>query len=98
MNYFNRYGRKNGFKAYILRYLLKLNHHHNLLLSEAEFSAVLATVFAAKVDIPWYHCLCIVPSRRCVTIASSFLVSSNHSMTLLQSLLVCYCPTAGLKM
>ncbi len=67
IKYFDRYGRKNGFTTYVLRYFLRLNLSHNLHITEAEMMVAIACVFS-KVDLPRYQSLQILPTTRCVTL------------------------------
>ena len=73
INFFDKYGRRNGFNILVLRYLLTLNCNRNLCLALDELVAVAACVFC-KVDEPWYTGLAILPSVRCITVASWFQV------------------------
>ena len=74
MNFFDKYGRRNGFNLLVLRYMYVLNAGRHLHISLDELVAVAACVFC-KVDEPWYTGLAIVPDVRCITVASWFQVS-----------------------
>ena len=74
-DFFKRYGRKNGFICFVLRYFLVLNVDRNLNLNMGEFMAVLAVAFG-KVDPSWYQGLALCPNARCVTVGNWFQVCS----------------------
>ena len=80
-NFFDKYGRRNGFHVLTLRYMFWLNLDRNLNLLLDEFVALAACVFC-RVDEPWYTGLAIVPSVRCITVASWFQVSALYESTL----------------
>ena len=69
-----RYGWRQGFTCYVLRYFLVLNTNHYLCIKQEEFTAVLALVFC-QVEEPWYMGLQLVPSTRCVTMLNWLQVS-----------------------
>ena len=72
-NYFDKYGRRNGFNVLTLRYMFTLNNNQNLNLQLNELVALAACVFC-KVDEPWYTGLAISPSVRCITVGSWYQV------------------------
>ena len=72
-NYFDKYGRRNGFNVLTLRYMFTLNNKQNLNLQLNELVALAACVFC-KVDEPWYTGLAISPSVRCITVGSWYQV------------------------
>ena len=86
-NFFDRYGWRNGFSYFCLRYMLRLNSGNYLHITLDEFLVLFATVFCL-VDETWYQVLSIVPTTRCVTIGNWFQVS-DQGPTLLTSLKYC---------
>ncbi|KAK3609667.1 hypothetical protein CHS0354_035953 [Potamilus streckersoni] len=85
-NWFERYGRKNGFIVYILRYFLLLTWHRNLHVTENEFMA-LAALALGRPDPNIYHGLCLRPTPRCVTIGNWFQDIYRHAYSFLGSIL-----------
>ncbi|XP_046570856.1 uncharacterized protein LOC124279113 [Haliotis rubra] len=71
--WFDRYGRKNGFICYVLRYFLLQNWDYNLRISEKEFLALVAIAFG-KTNETWYQGLGLRPTPRCVTVGNWFQV------------------------
>ena len=78
INYFDKYGRRSGFNILTLRYMLQLNCNRNLQLSLDELLALAACVFC-RVDEPWYTGLALMPSVRCITVASCFQVTDDSA-------------------
>lgn len=76
-NWIKRYGRRNGFLFYCLRYFLLLNWQRNIWISEDEFLALFSLVFATKNEIE-YQEVAIPPSARCITIYNWFQVIHLH--------------------
>ena len=74
-NYFNLYGKKQGFVCYQLRYFLALTTRTYLYINRWEFEALFASVFHSHKDVQKYQTMCIKPSIRCVTIANWFQVN-----------------------
>ena len=77
--FFDRYGRKNGFTCYVLRYFLLLNHNANLSVTMNEFMVAIATLFHA-VELPRYQSLVIAPTSRCVTMFNWLQVFMSSSV------------------
>ncbi|WAR13832.1 hypothetical protein MAR_003937 [Mya arenaria] len=69
VNWFERYGRKNGFIFYILRYFLLLNWQQNLHVTDNEFLALVAMVMGRSSE-EHYQAIVIRPTVRCVTIGN----------------------------
>ena len=86
-NWFDRYGRKNGFTVYLLRYFLHENWGHNLHLSENEYLALVAVAFSRRNEVE-YQRLVIRPTVRCVTIGNWFQVRLFMSIGWLVMLLI----------
>lgn len=86
INFFDRYGRRNGFLCLLLRYFLVMNWEYNLNLCLEEWLAILALVFT-KVDEPWYCGLQLDPSLRGITILNWFQNLYRHAYHFLGSLL-----------
>ena len=76
-SWFNRYGRKNGFICYLMRYFLQLNWRRNLHISENEYLALMALVFG-RPDAHFFQKLAIRPTTRCITIGNWFQVNYVH--------------------
>ena len=72
----DRYGRKNGFTCYVLRYFLVLNKDYNLHITLNELMVAIATLFH-KLELPRYQSLNIAPTSRCVTMFNWLQVSSE---------------------
>ena len=72
-NWFDRYGRKNGFIFYILRYFLLLNWRRNLHVSDNEFLALVAMVLG-RAHEERYQKMVVRPTVRSVTIGNWFQV------------------------
>lgn len=68
-NWFDMYGRKNGFIVYILRYFLHLNWGGNLHITENEFLALVALMFGRSIEAK-YQSVVLRPTVRCVTIGN----------------------------
>jgi len=68
-NWFDRYGRKNGFIVYILRYFLHLNWGRNLHVTENEYLALVAMVFGRSKESR-YQSMVICPTVRGITIGN----------------------------
>ena len=77
-SWFNRYGRKNGFICYLMRYFLQLNWRRNLHISENEYLALMALVFG-RPDAHFFQKLAIRPTTRCITIGNWFQVGTCAS-------------------
>lgn len=84
--WFDRYGRKNGFIVYCLRYFLLLNWGRNLQLQHQEFLALCALVFARPRE-EHYQQIQIRPTPRCVSIGNWFLDVYRHAFLFLGKLL-----------
>ncbi|XP_046370575.2 uncharacterized protein LOC124144991 [Haliotis rufescens] len=84
--WFDRYGRKNGFICYILRYFLVQNWDYNLRISENEFLALVAIAFGHP-DEAWYQRLRLRPSPRCVTVGNWFQNIYRHAFLFVGKLL-----------
>lgn len=84
-NWFDRYGRKNGFIIYLLRYFLFLTWGRYLYLTENEFLALVVLVFG-RPDETKYQSIPIRPTVRCVTIFSWFQNVYRHAYAMLGSL------------
>ena len=74
--FFDRYGRKNGFTCYVLRYFLVLNKDYNLHITLNELMVAIAMLFH-KLELPRYQSLNIAPTSRCVTMFNWLQVSSE---------------------
>lgn len=85
-NWIKRYGRRNGFLFYCLRYFLLLNWQRNIWISEDEFLALFSLVFATKNEIE-YQEVAIPPSARCITIYNWFQDIYRYAYVFLGSLL-----------
>lgn len=85
-NWFERYGRKNGFIVYVLRYFLLLNWEHNLNVTENEFLALLAMALGHP-GANEYQGICIRPTPRCVTLGSWYQDVYYHAYCYLGKLL-----------
>ena len=72
--FFDRYGRKNGFTCYVLRYFLVLNKDYNLNITMNEFMVAIATLFH-KLELPRYQSLNIAPTGKCITMFNWLQVS-----------------------
>lgn len=81
-----RYGWRNGFKCYILRYFLVLNFNKNLHITLDEFLPLVALTFA-QVDVEFYQGLCILPDGRSLTVANWFQDVYRHAYYFLGKLL-----------
>ena len=71
--WFDRYGRKNGFIVYLLRYFLMQNWGRNLHISEQEFLALIAIAFGRPKESE-YQQIRLRPTPRCVSIGNWFQV------------------------
>jgi hypothetical protein len=71
--WFDRYGRKNGFIVYILRYFLLQNWGRNLHIVDKEFLALAAMAFGRPKE-KQYQQIALRPTPRCASIASWFQV------------------------
>lgn len=71
--WFDRYGRKNGFIVYILRYFLLQNWGRNLHIIDEEFLALAAMAFGRPKE-KQYQQIALRPTPRCASIASWFQV------------------------
>ena len=71
--WFDRYGRKNGFIVYILRYFLLQNWGRNLHIIDKEFLALAAMAFGRPKE-KQYQQIALRPTPRCASIASWFQV------------------------
>lgn len=80
MIWFDRYGRKNGFIVYLLRYFLLQNWGHNLHINDKEFLALTALVFGRPTE-KQYQYISLRPTPRCVSIGTWFQVSIPHMIT-----------------
>lgn len=72
--WFDRYGRKNGFIVYLLRYFLLQNWGRNLHIIDKEFLA-LAALALGRPNEKHYQQIPLRPTPRCVSIGSWFQVS-----------------------
>ncbi|XP_074654960.1 uncharacterized protein LOC141908708 [Tubulanus polymorphus] len=89
-DYFNRFGRWNGFICYLLRYFLKLNWGRYLCLSEDEFVTLVACLFHSEsgvVDLNLYQSIEVKPDVRCVTISNWFQALYRYAYAFLAKLL-----------
>lgn len=76
--WFDRYGRKNGFIVYCLRYFLLLNWRRNLFIQQQEFLALCALVFVRARE-EHYQQIQLRPTPRGVSIGNWFLVSTFYA-------------------
>ena len=67
------YDPRSGFTYLVLRFFLHMNTGVNLYVRLYEFLALVAMV-VGRVDKEWYQSLPLLPSVRCVTLASWFQV------------------------
>lgn len=72
--WFDRYGRKNGFIVYLLRYFLLQNWGRNLHIIDKEFLA-LAALALGRPNEKHYQQIPLRPTPRCVSVGSWFQVS-----------------------
>ncbi|XP_061197623.1 uncharacterized protein LOC133205770 [Saccostrea echinata] len=84
--WFDRYGRKNGFIVYCLRYFLLLTWGQNLQVTQQEFLALCALVFARPRE-EHYQQIRLRPTPRCVTMGNWFLDIYRHAYHFLGKLL-----------
>ncbi|XP_041378105.1 uncharacterized protein LOC121390373 [Gigantopelta aegis] len=84
--WFDRYGRKNGFIAYILRYFLVLNWGQNLYVTEKEFFALVAMVYG-RCDESLFQPIDLRPVTRCVTLGNWFQDIYRHAHQFLGKIL-----------
>ncbi|KAL4221714.1 Protein asteroid 1 [Mactra antiquata] len=85
-NWFDLYGRRNGFTMYLLRYFLMMNWGYNLHITENEYLALVAMVLG-KAKESYYQCFVLKPTVRCVTILNWFQDLYRHAYSMLGSLL-----------
>nr|XP_022344001.1 uncharacterized protein LOC111137058 [Crassostrea virginica] len=76
--WFDRYGRKNGFIVYCLRYFLLLNWRRNLFIQQQEFLALCALVFVRARE-EHYQQIQLRPTPRGVSIGNWFLDVYRHA-------------------
>jgi hypothetical protein len=74
--WFDRYGRKNGFIVYILRYFLLQNWGRNLHIVDKEFLALAAMAFGRPKE-KQYQQIALRPTPRCASIASCVMITAN---------------------
>lgn len=88
VNWFDMYGRKNGFTIHLLRYFLLMNWGRNLHLTENEYLALVAMVMGRpKMHESYYQTIVLKPTARCVTIGNWFMDLYRHAYSMLGSLL-----------
>lgn len=81
-----RYGRKTGFCAYVLRYFLLLNWGRNLYVTENEFLALLAMMLG-RPSAANYQGIRIRPTPRCLTLGNWYQDLYYHAYCFLGKLL-----------
>ncbi|KAH3779765.1 uncharacterized protein LOC127841801 [Dreissena polymorpha] len=86
VNWFDRYGRKNGFIVYILRFFIVLNWGRNLHITDNEFLALVAMMFGRQKE-SHYQSMAICPTVRCVTIGNWMQDLYRHAHLMLGSVL-----------
>ncbi|KAH3810938.1 hypothetical protein DPMN_139337 [Dreissena polymorpha] len=69
VNSFERYGRKNGFIVYLLRFFIVLNWGRYLHITNNEFLALVAMMFGKRQE-SHYQSMAKCPTVRCVTIGN----------------------------
>lgn len=84
--WFDRYGRKNGFIVYLLRYFLLQNWGRNLHIIDKEFLA-LAALALGRPNEKHYQQIPLRPTPRCVSIGSWFQDIYRHAYSFLGELL-----------
>lgn len=84
--WFDRYGMKNGFIVYILRYFLLQNWDKNLHITDKEFLALAAMAFGRPKEKE-YQQIALRPTPRCASIASWFQDIYRHAYSFLGELL-----------
>ena len=84
--WFDRYGRKNGFIVYILRYFLLQNWGWKLNITDKEFLALAAMAFG-KPKEKEYQQIALRPTPRCASISSWFQDIYRHAYDFLAKLL-----------
>ncbi|XP_053379809.1 uncharacterized protein LOC123527654 [Mercenaria mercenaria] len=88
VNWFDMYGRKNGFTIHLLRYFLLMNWGRNLHLTDNEYLALVAMVMGRqKMPEAYYQGIVLKPTVRCVTIGNWFQDLYRHAYSMLGSLL-----------
>lgn len=85
-NWFDMYGRKNGFTVHLLRYFLLLNWGRNLHLTDNEYLALVAMVMGRPHE-SYYQSIVLKPTARCVTIGNWFQDLYRYAYSMLGSLL-----------
>lgn len=84
--WFDRYGRKNGFIVYILRYFLLQNWGKNLHIMDKEFLALAAMAFG-RPNEQHYQQIPLRPTPRCVSMGTWFQDIYRHAYSFLGQLL-----------
>lgn len=85
-DWIKRYGRRNGFLFYCLRYFLLLNWQRNLAISEDEFLALFALMFGVKNESE-YQEVAMPPTSRSITIYNWMQNIYRYAYSFLGSLL-----------
>ncbi|CAH1774513.1 unnamed protein product [Owenia fusiformis] len=87
IDFFHRYGRKNGFVCYVLRYFLMLNVGRNLNVTFDELLALIAMTFSRGRYEDTYQCIAVRPSIRAITLGNWFQDIYRHAYDFLAKVL-----------